>query len=185
MFARLTGTLLGSDELDGALLTGYFGGYCTMGEEFAAGEEAAAREIAAAAAATGKPLVAHTIYPRTATSAVLRAAGVPVYGDIGAAAAALADLHARTRPPGGVPALPPAAAPVTATGYLEDRAALAAAGVPLGPVRRAATLAEAHAAADELGFPLVLKALGLLHSRTPAASSSASATPRSSGPSRT
>ena len=41
--------------------------------------------------------------------------------------------------------------------------ALAAAGVPFGAARRAATVDAARAAAAELGYPVVLKALGLLH----------------------
>ncbi len=163
VFARLTGTLLGSDEARRRAPHGLLRRLLHDGRGVRRGRGGRRARDRRGRRRDGQAARGPHDLPARRRSAVLRAAGVPVYGDIGAAAAALADLHARTRPPGGVPALPPAAAPVTATGYLEDRAALAAAGVPLGPVRRAATLAEAHAAADELGFPLVLKALGLLH----------------------
>jgi succinyl-CoA synthetase beta subunit len=48
-------------------------------------------------------------------------------------------------------------------GYLGARSFLAGAGVAFPPARRVETLAEAKGAAAELGYPVVLKALGLLH----------------------
>ncbi len=48
-------------------------------------------------------------------------------------------------------------------GYFEARELLAAAGVPFVEARRVETMDQALAAATELGFPVVLKALGLVH----------------------
>jgi acyl-CoA synthetase (NDP forming) len=56
-----------------------------------------------------------------------------------------------------------ASAEAPAGGYAEARDLLAAGGVPFVPARTARTLDEALAAAREVGFPVVLKALGLLH----------------------
>jgi hypothetical protein len=63
-----------------------------------------------------------------------------------------------------VPALPARADPVGGEqGYFEARALLAEAGVDFVEARQAAGVQEALAAAGELGFPVVLKALGRLH----------------------
>jgi succinyl-CoA synthetase beta subunit len=52
---------------------------------------------------------------------------------------------------------------VRETNYFASRALLAQAGIPFAEARRVTAWEEAHAAADELGYPLVLKALGALH----------------------
>jgi hypothetical protein len=60
--------------------------------------------------------------------------------------------------------LPPADAHrITGHDYWSAREALLAAHVPVVPARRAATRAEALAFGDELGYPLVLKAIGAEH----------------------
>ena len=62
-----------------------------------------------------------------------------------------------------MPALPPPADPLADYGYADARELLAAGGVPFAPARTVATPDEAAVAAGELGYPVVLKALGLLH----------------------
>ena len=63
-----------------------------------------------------------------------------------------------------MPALPPAAAPAAGDGYMDARALLVAGGVPFVAARSASTSGDAAAAAAaELGYPVVLKALGTLH----------------------
>jgi acyl-CoA synthetase (NDP forming) len=62
-----------------------------------------------------------------------------------------------------VPAMPPAADPVAGTTYTRVRELLAAGGVPFVAAAPATTADEAVAAARELGYPVALKALGLLH----------------------
>lgn len=103
----------------------------------------------------------------------LRAGGLPLYRDVESVTAALARLIAATEPPLGVPELPPVEAPLTADGYWAARRALTAAGVPLASARRvcsadrvtttSAAVERAITAADEIGYPVVLKAAGLLH----------------------
>ena len=63
-YARGVELLLASDQVDGVLLTGFFGGYSTEQSNLTEPELAAAGQMAAAVAAQGKPLVVHTIYPR-------------------------------------------------------------------------------------------------------------------------
>jgi acyl-CoA synthetase (NDP forming) len=62
-----------------------------------------------------------------------------------------------------VPALPEPGEPITDTGYFEARTLLEQAGVRFTEARPATTRAEALEAAAEIGYPIVLKALGTLH----------------------
>ena len=62
-YARASRSLLASEQVDGVLLTGYFGGYSTEQSSLTEPELAAARQIADAVAAQDKPLVVQTIYP--------------------------------------------------------------------------------------------------------------------------
>lgn len=165
-YARIGDELLGADEVDAALLTGYFGGYSVDTPALADEEAHAARLLADAAARTGKALVVHTMYPLAPVAAVLRSRAVPTYGDIERAAEALALLH-RQRHAGpaerstGRRALPDLPRPVA--GYSGARALLRAAGVEVVEAREAHTLDEGLAAAAALGFPVVLKAVDVLH----------------------
>ena len=160
-YARVAHTVLGSGEVDAVLLTGYFGGYSQYSDDFAGQEADVAREVVRAVRATGRPLVAQTMYHDSPTAAVLRAGGVPVYPGIAAAVGALAALL--PRPPAlGAPKLPPARPLPEVDGYFGARALLEAAGIEFAAARRVSA-DDAAAAAEELGYPVVLKALGLLH----------------------
>jgi acetate---CoA ligase (ADP-forming) len=164
-FERVIGTLLRSGEVDTVLLTGYFGGYSHYSEEFEAKERAAAEGMARAAEETGVPFLAHTMYWRSVPAETLRANGVPVYREVEAAVGVASRLARRTPEPlVGVPELPEPAPPVEGEqGYFESRALLTAGGVPYVEARQASGLEEALAAAEDVGYPVVLKALGELH----------------------
>jgi acyl-CoA synthetase (NDP forming) len=163
-FERTSVGLLDSGEVDAVLLSGYFGGYNEYGEQMAADEMAIAGAMAAAAARNGRPLVVHSMHPDQPASAHLRASGVPVYKTIERAVGALSRLAARAqRPLGALAPLPAPAEPIAGDGYDEARALLAAGGVPFAPARTVQTADEAAAAAIAIGYPVVVKALGLLH----------------------
>jgi acetate---CoA ligase (ADP-forming) len=168
-FERTARAVLGSGEVDAVLMTGYFGGYSDYAETLGRGEAAVAQALADAADATGRPLLVQTMHPQTAAASALRSRGVPVYRTIERAVGVLARLaEAGERTPSGVPALPEAATAVAAPGapasaYSRARAPLAAGGVPFVPAREVSDSHEAAAAAAELGYPVVLKALALLH----------------------
>jgi acyl-CoA synthetase (NDP forming) len=163
-FARVVELLLRADELDIVFLTGYFGGYSTYSDEHAAREVEAATAMAQYAEDLGKPLVVQTMYWRSAAADALREGRVPVYRDLEGALAAIAALvRAGSARPDGVAELPPPAAPVEATGYWAARELLEAAGIEFVRARRAQSREEALAAAEELGYPVVLKALGREH----------------------
>jgi acetate---CoA ligase (ADP-forming) len=163
-FDRSARLLLASGEVDAVLMTGYFGGYSDYVETMARDEAAVAEALADAADANDRPLFVQTMYPHARTADVLRRRGVPVYRSIERAVTVLERLAgAAERPATSVPALPPPAEPITGNGYAEARELLAAGGVPFAPARVVATAEDAVAAAAELGYPVVLKALGVLH----------------------
>jgi acyl-CoA synthetase (NDP forming) len=163
-FAQTTRVLLEDDSVDAVLFTAYFGGYSTLASELGEPELAVAGLLGEAMAASGKPLVVHAMYWNTPPSQVLRAAGVPVYRVIESAVEALAALVADGAPlPPPLPPLPAPGPPLTTDGYVAARAALADAGLSFGAARTVAGRDKAVAAAGELGFPVVLKALGHVH----------------------
>ena len=165
-YARVGDELLGADEVDAVLLTGYFGGYSIDSPTLADDEARAASLLADAAARAGKALVVHTMYPGAPIATVLRSSAVPTYGDIERAADALALLHRQrhTGPaerPGHERVLSKLPRPVA--GYSGARALLQAAGVEVVEARETRTLDEVLAGAAGLGYPVVLKAVDLLH----------------------
>jgi acyl-CoA synthetase (NDP forming) len=116
---------------------------------------------------TGRPLIVHTMHSGSPPAARLREGGIPVYRTIEAAVSSLARAveHALAPAIRSVPPLPGPAGPRLAgePGYWEARDLLASASIVFVEARRVRTLDEALSAAGELGFPVVLKAAGLLH----------------------
>jgi acyl-CoA synthetase (NDP forming) len=171
-FHRVVRLLAGSGEADAILLTGYFGGYGEQTESFARPELQVAAAMARAADECGRPLVVHTMHPRSAVAVELRRHGVAVYADIEAAARSLGKLvEGALAPPFGLPGAQTAVmeSRYRAVGaglhesYFGTRRLLASAGIPFVEARLARTREEVQAAANELGYPVVLKALGRLH----------------------
>ncbi len=164
-FDRVVGALLRSGEVDTVILTGYFGGYSQYSENFRLQEVESAEAMARGAEETGVPFLAHTMYWRSAAAEALRASGVPVYREI-EAAVGVASRLARTTAPAllGIPGLPEPAPPYRGdSDYFGARGLLAGAGIPFAEARQVAGMDEARAAAEEIGYPVVLKALGRLH----------------------
>lgn len=187
-FERVIGTLLSSGEVDSVLLSGFFGGYAGYGPETAAAELAVADALAKAALETHRPLVVHSMHPESPAGERLRSGGVPVFETIDRAVKALAGATeigpvapGREGSPDGQPGpndpppdrsadlamplgLPAPAAPVSGDGYAEARDLLSAGGVPFVSARIIEPTSEAaREAACSIGFPVVLKALGMLH----------------------
>jgi acyl-CoA synthetase (NDP forming) len=160
-YARTARTLLEAGELDGVLMTGYFGGYSQYSHDFAELETEVGREIARAVAESGLPLVAQSMYHDAPPNVALREGGVPVYATIEAAVASLIGLLPVPAEPVGE--LPPATPGPVDDSYFGSRELLAAAGVPFVEARRVGSELQALEAADEVGYPVVLKALGMLH----------------------
>ncbi|HUZ84221.1 MAG TPA: acetate--CoA ligase family protein, partial [Gaiellales bacterium] len=161
-YARTARALLCSGEVDVLVMTGYFGGYSRYSEDFQDNESDVARQIVQAVAESGRPLVAQSMYWDAPPSQVLRAGGVPVYATIEAAAAAAAALS-DPAPAEGAPPVPDARTGQLGGGYFGARSLLAEAGVPFVPAERVTDAAGARAAAERIGYPVVVKALGSLH----------------------
>ncbi len=161
-YARGVEVLLASDQVDGVLLTGYFGGYSADQSALTGPEMAAAGQVADAVAARRKPLVVQTIYPDSPASRLLRAAGIPVHRDIDRACAVLAGLVERA-PAGLALELPFAAPPVIDTSYAATRSLFAEAGVAFPDSASVTDAAGLETALAKLRFPVVLKAAGRMH----------------------
>ncbi len=159
-YLRAARSLLESDEVDGVLMTGYFGGYSQYSPDFADKETEVGRAIAQAVAETSRPLVAQSMYHDAPPNIALREGGVPVYTTIEAAAAALAALRLPSDALASEPEPAPSAAAID---YFASRELLSGAGIRFVDARRVTNEHEALAAAREVGYPVVLKALGALH----------------------
>ncbi len=165
-YPRGLARLLESDEVDSVLWIGYFGGYALLPGSLGPREVVAAGEAARVIRAHDKPVVLQSMFPRSPSVDVLRGVGVPVYRGIAEAARALAAVSRPLHPAEADPlAVPASDTPMVDTGYVATRALLAAHGVPfpsLAVVRDEADL-KAVLASGEPPYPLVLKAMGLLH----------------------
>ena len=160
-YVRTLAGLLGSDEVDGVLVTGYFGSYSIQSSSLGTLELAAARAMADVVGGQSKPVVVHTIHPGGPTGLLLRGAGIPVHRDVDRACAVLAALEEHPLPP--YPDQPEAMAPVTDSSYDGARRLFAEAGITFPAARTIRGRDELAAAMDATGFPLVLKALGQVH----------------------
>lgn len=161
-YLRGVQTLLASSEVDAVLMTGYFGGYALDEGTLGPREVTAAADLVSAVRAQSKPLVVHSIFPDSPSVVALADGGVPVYRDVAEAALAVAGIVVR-EPTDSALDLPPASHPMSDTDYPEIRRALADAGVVFPPAALVTTEDELPGVATELGFPLVLKATGILH----------------------
>jgi acyl-CoA synthetase (NDP forming) len=169
-FERAVRLMAESGEADAVLLTGYFGGYSEHLEPYAKQELEVAETMVRDVQTAGRPLIVQTMYPQSPTSAIFRKHDVPIFADIEAPARALGMVIDRMNNPAlGIPrqaAFPPPLAGegrVGASDYFAVRSLLAEAGIPFVEARPASTEGEAVAAANELGYPVVLKALGPTH----------------------
>jgi acyl-CoA synthetase (NDP forming) len=162
-YVRAVAVLLAAEEVDGVLMTGYFGGYSTQASALASLETAAGQVLADTVSGQTKPVVVHTLFPTAATGELLRKAGIPVHRDVDRAAAVLAGL--RQQPLGEPVTLSPPAAPVTDTSYEGARRLFAEVGVGFPAAHTVSDRSglTAALATGDLAFPVVLKALGRLH----------------------
>jgi acetate---CoA ligase (ADP-forming) len=157
-FARVGRLVVESGEADALLVTGYFGGY------HSAEERKVAAALAQVAAAADIPLVVHTLYPDSEAASVLREDGALVYREIEIAVGALALLaSAADHAAGDIPDVQADSLARVDEGYFPARALAASAGIPMAAAREVRTLDDAIVAAEALGYPVVLKALGREH----------------------
>jgi acyl-CoA synthetase (NDP forming) len=158
-YPRVLDALFASGEVDAAIVGGSFG---TITHEDPAREDEAA--AAGAMAAAGHPVAAAVQWPGEPPWQALRDGGVPAFRRVGSACRALAAATAfELAEPRRTPAWPEPATPVADTGYTAARRLLADAGVPFAAAREVRDADAAIAAAERLGYPVVLKALATGH----------------------
>lgn len=169
-YSRIAGVLLHGGDVDAVVLTGYFGDYATADPAQTDRECETAGELADAADSSGRTLIVHTMARDTAAIDALRRRGIPVYERIEQAARALAGtatLRAvRPQPPRHGPtarARAPARMPLSDGGYETVRKLIASYGLATPAAEFVASGEEAVEAAHRVGYPLVLKAMGLPH----------------------
>ncbi len=161
-YANVTRALLDSGEVDAVLMTGYFGGYSQYSQEFLEREVEVAHAITAAVRASGRPMISQTMYSDEPTSDAMREGGVPTYRTIEAATAALLAIDQRPVA-AGAPRMPVAGTEPLQVDYFGSRDMLERAGVAFVDAVEVRGRDEAQVAAGQLGFPVVVKALGMLH----------------------
>lgn len=157
-FARTIDRVLADPDIDSVLVTGYFGGYGDYGPDLAAREIATAAAMAEHVHRHAKPLALHTMCADSPAADELRRHGIGVFRVVDDAARTLGMLadHAEHRP--AARTLPPAADPITDTGYWAARELLKASGLAF-PQAQLTT----DVLATDIPYPVVLKAMGLLH----------------------
>ncbi|MBF0529587.1 MAG: acetate--CoA ligase family protein [Deltaproteobacteria bacterium] len=94
VFDRCTEVLLADPEVDGLVIVGLYGGYCSLSEEFRQLEMDVAKSLVARAARSDKPVVMHSIYQPQKPESIkyIMENGFPVYGSIDAAIRAMGAL---------------------------------------------------------------------------------------------
>ncbi len=163
-FGRVLDAAIADRKIDAVVVTGYFCGYWEYSDTIAKLEAQTAEHMAAAALAAGKPLVVHTMWPDSQTAKVLRQLGVPVFRAVEDALRALG-IAARATEPRAIaaPVAGRKAAPLADDGYWASRALLADAGLSFPYAELVDSVPAALEAANRAGYPVVLKAMGLLH----------------------
>jgi len=165
-YASVVSALLTAPDADAVVLSGYFGDYSTTSPQLAEAESAVAGTLADASAAAGRPVVVHSMAAtETPALRVLRRRGIPVFDRIEHAAAAIANaarwaaLSPADMPPFAL------ASPTGDGSYQRTRELLAGYGLSFPAARFVADAdaAAAAAAAADIGYPVVLKAMGLAH----------------------
>lgn len=159
----VTAALLDNADIDAVLVTGYFGGYEHYGPSMARAELATALLLGDLAVNGHKPVLVHTMYPQGTAARELKQLGVPVFTAVDDATDCLRVL-ARRREPHRVPNPAPATpAPATDESYWAARELLRSAGVEFPAGLLVTDGDEAVKAAHVIGFPVALKAMGLVH----------------------
>jgi acetate---CoA ligase (ADP-forming) len=163
-YASVVRTLLTAPDANAVVLSGYFGDYATSSPHLAEAESAVAGALADLSADTARPVVVHSMATtETPALQVLRRRGIPVFDRIEHAAAAIASAARwAALSPAEVPQF--ATAPPAGDGsYQRTRELLATYGLSFPAARFITNPDSAAAAAAAIGYPVVLKAMGLAH----------------------
>lgn len=163
-YATLVELLLDSGEVDGVVLTGYFGSYGADAPSLVDAELAVVDALGALVRRYGRPVIVHSMSRDSAAVQALRQHGVPTYATIdqvGWSLGLATELALRTpRPEARTPKVRPG---LTESGYLGARAAFVQYGVPYPKAVAVRTVEQVRAAASTMRAPYVLKAAWVEH----------------------
>jgi acetate---CoA ligase (ADP-forming) len=162
-YDRVIRHLMASGEVDAVLQTGWFGGYGQYSTDYAEWEMRVVQRLIDACAESQVPLLIHSMSYEAAPAQEFRAHGIPVFASIDGAIRALSMAVQWHQPIHDVLQLPVPAAAVVRDDYWTARQLMSDAGIPFPRAHIATSTEEARQAALELSYPLVIKALGLLH----------------------
>ena len=160
----VSGLLLESGAVDAVAITGSpFSMWYDADESLANLERGSVDGFLDLQQRTGMPVVFTTDRPGSPAVATAIEAGLVVGRDIESAARALRVICDAAEPPAGTPAELEAEPPVEAAGYWASRQVVAALGIPMPGAELVRTPEDGLAAAERLGYPVVLKALAAEH----------------------
>ncbi len=166
-YGRVVESLLGSDEVDTVVLSGYFGTYGLETPELADREMDVVDTLADAVRSHARPVVVHSLSHDSPAVRSMRAKAVPTLHTIDGVARslALAVQLSKDRPADGADGdvMPSDATVGTAIGYLAARDLITRYGVRYPNGRAIGSIADLHAATVDLQPPYVLKAAWLEH----------------------
>ncbi len=163
-YARVVQACLQDADVDAVLLSGYFGSYSVDTPSQADREIGVVESLAAAVAASGKPVLVHSMCPDSPSLTRARELGLPVFPSVEAAIGALTGAvrigrDVREVPEPSVPGEPVA----VGSGYLAARALLQSLGVPFPEAAEVHSIDDVRAATRRLHGPWVLKADWIEH----------------------
>ena len=164
-YSRVVDHLLASGEIDGVVLSGYFGTYGADTPELQERELGVVGTLAESVRAHARPVVVHSMSHDSVAVRALRDSAVPALLTIDAVARSLAFAAQLHESPGeGDVAVPDGGTELgTALDYPSARELLTHAGVRFPPARAIWSLEDLHAATESLPAPYVLKAGWLEH----------------------
>jgi acyl-CoA synthetase (NDP forming) len=160
-YERVVTAICESGEVDGVMMVGSFGGLGMMDDALREKESASAVRIAEAVHAAGVGLLNQTMVPHTQSAQLLRDLGAPTFRDV--ESAVRAGVLVAAQDPIGMPAAVEPPPSGEATGYFGARGLLETAGIEFAKAVKVTSAEEAIAAAESTGYPVVLKAIDLLH----------------------
>jgi acyl-CoA synthetase (NDP forming) len=163
-YSDSVGELLSENDIDGMLITGYFGGY-SSNNPFAGGlaesEIEAAEKLIEISRKSLKPIVVHSMARDSKALSHLKAAGIPVFTKIEDAVFAFKVLR---RPSITELLVQNSTFPRTTTlDYVSLRNEMSNFGLPSMPVFRVSNESELESQFDLMSVPVVLKSLSQTH----------------------
>jgi acetate---CoA ligase (ADP-forming) len=163
VYERVIGLMLNSGEVDAVVFSGFFGGFGRDSDEDYDLEIDVATRLAQTCLTSRTPLFVHSMNFDTEAAQKLRDRRVPVFWSADGAVRSLSMAIDWRQPILELQDMPPQAERVTGDDYWSTRQWLAGEGIPFPRAVIARSQNEALVLSSDLEYPLVIKALGLLH----------------------